>query len=178
MKKIIIIFINILILCACSAKREEYYVFSFDDKSLAVGFDNVEIIKENFSLDIKKQINDYEVIKDVDLYYDNKPIALINISNYQNQTVDSNSAIISRLVYFFEDYKFKEYKIDGTTLKESIKENCDIFKGTYIERNGYACVFNKTVNKNINNVVIMHGDILSEDQDKLNNIEIYIERAN
>ena len=66
------------------------------------------------------------------------------------------------------------YKLDGIELSSSVKENCRMFDGEYIERNGYACLITRQVDQKLN-VVILHGDILNMDQDELSRIEIYVE---
>ena len=49
-----------------------------------------------------------------------------------------------------------------------------MFKGEFIERNGYACVIGQVVN-NHNNVIILSGDYLGIDQDELSRIEVFVE---
>ena len=71
MKKLLIILIAIL-LVGCATKREEYYVLSFDDKSIAVGYDNVEVLEginiDSYSTYLNKK--EEEIINKVVIYVD------------------------------------------------------------------------------------------------------------
>ena len=71
MKKLLIIFIAIL-LVGCATKREEYYVLSFDDKSIAVGYDNVEVLEginvDSYSTYLNKK--EEEIINKIVIYVD------------------------------------------------------------------------------------------------------------
>ena len=65
-------------------------------------------------------------------------------------------------------------KINGIELSNSVKENCEMFSGEYIERNGYACAFGQEAGDK-DNVVVLYGDLFAIDQDKLDHVEIYVE---
>lgn len=82
MKKLLIVLI-LLLLVGCATKREEYYVLSFDDKSIAVGYDNVEALEginiDSYSTYLNKK--EEEIINKVVIYV-NDINSLIHLDNY------------------------------------------------------------------------------------------------
>ena len=176
MKKLFTGLFCLLILCGC-AKREDYYIFSFDDYSLAVGYDDGEYLKVAFDVDIKDELEPFEVISDLDIYYLDKYFAIVDISNDSKKNIESDKAVVTRFKYFLKDIPFTTYKINDIELSKSIKDNCEQFNGEYIDRNGKACVIGQVVDDK-QNVIIMKGDIFAIDDDELDNIEIYVEKTN
>ena len=71
MKKVLVILLAIL-LVGCTTKREEYYILSFDDKSIAVGYDHKEVLEginvDSYSTYLNKK--EEEIINKVVLYVD------------------------------------------------------------------------------------------------------------
>ena len=68
----------------------------------------------------------------------------------------------------------RTFKLNGEQLDNSIKNNCAKYQGTYIEKNGYACVIESN-ESNKHNVVELYGDYLNIDQDQLDRIVIYVD---
>ena len=66
MKKILIV-ISLLLLCSCS-KREDYYVFSFDDISITPGYDTVEFMRLVFDVKADGTIKGKQHMEDVKVF--------------------------------------------------------------------------------------------------------------
>jgi len=113
MKKILIILITLLCLTACAAKRDDFYVFGYGTKSIAVGYDEEcdEFInnKKTYDEDKKKDIITYA------------------------------EAYVKDLA----DNGYLHYSIDGIDLDTSVKSNCEKLNGRLVENNGYTCVISK-----------------------------------
>lgn len=171
MKKILIV-ISLLLLCSCS-KREDYYVFSFDDISITPGYDTVEFMHLVFDVKADGTIKGKQHMEDVKVFFWDKYFGSIDIGNTRRKEADVDEAIVTRLELYLDNINYSVLKIGDVVLKESVKENCEMFGGEYIERNGYACAFGKKV-KDRENVVILYGDILGADQDALSHLEIYV----
>ena len=173
MKKLLVLLMLILISACHSVKREDYYIFSFNDYTLSVGYDDVEFLKLTFDLDVKDELESQESLEEVSLYSFGLPFAEIDLCNTGKKTVISDKAIVTRFKYYLDDFPMETYQIDGIPLSSSIKENCETFHGEYIDRNGKACLFGKKVDGK-DDVVILRGDMLNIDQDQLESIEIYV----
>ena len=172
MKKVLLV-LSLLFLCSCT-NREDYYVFSFDDFSITPGYDDVNYMKIAFEMELPETLNPYEELKDVDFYFWDKHYGSVDIINDTNKQIETIDGSISKLTIYFNILGDHIYKIDETVLKSSVKENCEMFEGEYISRNGYACAFGKNVHGK-KNVVVLYGDILAMDQDELSHMEIYVE---
>jgi len=172
MKKILPLFL--LLLCACSPKieREDYYVLSLDGYTVVPGYDDVSFLKLVFDF-VLPQYQTEEKMEAVDLYLMGTYLAMADFHPLGKET-EAEKALLNRFTFYLDDYYFDELKIDQIPLKSSIRENCELFGGEYIERNGCACAFGKKVDGK-DNIVILHGDILAQDQDALDHIEIYVE---
>ena len=173
MKKLLLVILLILISACNSVKREDYYIFSFNNYTLSVGYDDVEFLRLTFDLDVKDELETQESIEDIELYFFDVPFAQIDICNPGKKAVTSDKAIVTRFKYYLDDFPMQTYQIDGIPLSTSISENCETFHGEYIDRNGKACIFGKKVNGK-DNVVLLKGDMLNIDQDELESIEIYV----
>ena len=174
MKKLFSLLSIILLLCGCDIERSEYYVFSFDDYTVCPGYDDVEFMRLVFDVDARGKLDADEKLEDVKIVFWGRHFADVDISNPTEKQIDIEQGKITRIDMYLDELGSYTYKIDDVVLSSSVKENCDMFNGEYIERNGYACVFGKVVDDR-NNVVILHGDILKPDQDELSRIEIYVE---
>ena len=172
MKKLLSILL-IIILSSCSLDRNLYYNFQFDDYSIVVGYDDLEYINLVFTNDVQSELEAKQEIENIPLYYWGNYFGDIDIINNRNRKIDSKKAIVTRLNIYFSNLEMQEYKIDGITLVSSVKENCEIFSGNYLENNGYGCVFGKKVGNNYN-YIVLSGDYLNIDQDELSRIEIYV----
>lgn len=173
MKKLLVLLLLILISACNTVKREDYYVFSFNDYTLSVGYDDVEFLQLAFYLDVKNELEAQESIEDITLYYFDIPFAKADLYNPGKKAETTDKAVITRFKYYLDDFPMRSYQIDGIPLSTSIKENCETFHGEYTDRNGTACLFGKKVNGQ-DNAVILRGDMLNIDQDELESIEIYV----
>ena len=162
-----------LALCSC-AKREDYYVFSFNDYSITPGYDDVSFTRIAFDLNTPDTLEAYEELKEIDLRFRNSYFGSVDIMNPTNKQIDTKDGSIQKLTIYFNQLADYTFRIDGIELLDSVRENCDLFKGEYVERNGYACAFGKKVHGR-KNIVILYGDIFAQDQDQLSHLEIYVE---
>ena len=175
MKKLIFVFACIL-LCSYtpSPEREDYFVFSFDDYSLAVGFDDVEYLKLVFDVEVPEVLGAGESLNNLEMTFWGRYFGDVDIANSTDKEIPIDQAVITGLDLYLPNVGMETYKLGDTQLSSSVKENCQMFHGEYIERNGYACVITRQIEDQLN-VVILHGDILNMDQDELARIEIYVE---
>ena len=174
MKKILLLLMTLFLFCACGNRREDWYVFSFDDYTIAPGHDNVAFLRLVFETDLPKEFAPGEKREDVKLYFWKDEFARIDLQNPKSRTISADDAIVTRFIYYLDQNPRYVFRIDGQELSSSVKENCQLFHGEYVERNGYACAFGRIVHGQ-KNVVILYGDYLALDQDALNHIEIYVE---
>ena len=79
MKKLLIV-ISLLFLCSCT-KREDYYVFSFDDISITPGYDTVEFMRLVFDVKAEETIKGKQHAEDVKVYFWDRYFASIDIGN-------------------------------------------------------------------------------------------------
>ena len=173
MKKTILILI-VLLLSSCGFSRNRYHIFSFDDYTIAPGFDDVGYLRLVFELDTDKTLQPNELVEDVDLYFWDKYLASVDIINRKGIEIDTDKAIVKKFDFFLANYEAQSYKLNGIDLSDSVKENCDRLDGEYISTNAPACIIVKKT-EGSNKVAILHGDILAIDQDKLARVEIYVE---
>ena len=171
MKKIL--FILLLLLASCTFKQD-YFSLSIDDYTISVGYDDAEYLDVAFNFDMKEELMPNEVIKDIDIYLFDSLLGVGEFTNKKSKENGSDKAVLSKITIYLEDLKGREFKLNGESLDSSIKKNCDRYNGTYISKNGYACVIENKVQDELN-VVELHGDYLNLDQDKLNHIIIYVE---
>ena len=174
MKKLILIPL-LLLLCSCDVVlREDYYVFSFDDFTIAPGYDNVDFMRLVFEVrNSKDTLESKEEEKDIDVFFWNEYMGKIDIINDTKKPVSVEEATVSRFELYLDNIPFDTLKLNDIELSESVKTNCEAFGGEYIQRNGYACAFGQKSHGK-DNVVILYGDILALDQDKLSHLEIYV----
>ena len=142
MKKLAVILL-VMLLCGCSAKREDFYSLSFDGHDISVGYDGVDLIRD---------------LKTVDAY-----------GSYLN---DKDEEILNKLVVYTDDLDDPEVTVDGYKLVKGIKETCKDLDGELIENNGFACLIGKEV-KGRENYIIIYGDILDDDINRIDRIEVY-----
>lgn len=172
MKKLIVI---LLILLTACARKEDYYQLSIDDYSVTVGYDDGKYMKIAYDYDIKDEFEANEIVKDVDIYLNDKLLGAGDFTNNKNKVISSDSAKLTKLTLYLNDLDGRTFKLNGEPLDTSIKTNCEKYNGTYIEKNGYACVIQSEIGKELN-VVELYGDYLNLDQDQLDHIVIYVEK--
>ncbi|MDO4940371.1 MAG: hypothetical protein Q4E33_01605 [Erysipelotrichaceae bacterium] len=171
MKKIIIVLLCFILLGCDSEKKEDYYVLSFDDYTISVGYDNVEYTSLIFDFELPEVIPGFEEVKDVNVSFLGKDFGIASFINEEDEENESKEAIISSLSFYLKDVDASSIKINDIELDKSIKKNCETFNGNLIEKNGYACVIEQEVHDK-DDVVILYGDILNLDQDTVDRIEI------
>ena len=174
MKKPVLLILIMFMLCSCNLSRQRYHVFSFDNYTLAPGFDDVSYLKITFDFDIDETIAANQEIDDIKLYFWENYFANVDVINRRSVDIESKDAIVKKLDFYLQNYEAESYKLNGVELKSSVKENCEIFNGEYIFRNAPACIIVKKADGR-NNVAILHGDIINADQDELYRVEIYVE---
>lgn len=158
----------------CTNSRDKYYVLSFNNYTLAVGNDSSEFLSVIFDYDIKETLGPNETVKDIDLLLDGKAFGKASITNLKTKEKPSNEAILSSLEFYVEDSDIKDLKINGISLDQSIKSNCEKLNGEYLYKNGCACIIEEMVDDK-NNAIILYGDITEINQDLLDRIKIVIE---
>ena len=127
-----------------------------------------------FDMDLPDTLAPGQKLSDQEVFFWNRYFGSVDIENDKKERISIGQAKITRLIFYLSNYPASVYKLSGTELKNSVKENCEIFSGEYIERNGYACAFGKQ-DAGKKQVVILYGDIFGIDQDKLDHVEIYVE---
>lgn len=171
MKKFLCI---LLILLTSCARKEDYYSLSIDDYVVTVGHDDAKYMSLAFDYDLPNQLEAYETIKDVDVMLNDDLLGICEFTNQKKKIITSDNAILTKLTLYVNDLPQRKYKLNGEELSTSIKTNCDKYNGTFIEKNGYACVIENKVRDELN-VVELYGDYLNIDQDELDHIVIYVE---
>lgn len=171
MKKILLL-LSLLLLTACG-KREDYYIFSFDNFTIAPGYDNVEFLKLIFDVNVQEELGAEEKLEDVEIYFWNEYLGSVDLINEGMRIVPIDKALVSRVELYLDNLPYTTLKINDTILSDSVKENCEMFGGEYLERYASACAFGQKVDKK-SNIVILYGDVLGIDQDKLAHLEIYV----
>lgn len=140
MKKIIILFL-VIILSACkNVKQEDLYTLNINGNDITVGYDNLEAINDDIFEYSLTNIDDKEILDKIVVYV---------------KDVDGNISI------------------DGKSIGTSISETCTLFNGEYSSENrGHVCLLAKRVKKH-DNYIIIYGDILDDDIDRIDRLEVY-----
>lgn len=170
MKKILIVLL--LLLCACSSK-ENYFELSIDDYSITVGKNDVEYLQLAFDVDVPETIESKQTLENVGISLFNNVLGVADISNTSNSNKSSTKAVLTKFTVYLKDIGDRSIKLNGEELNSSVKVNCDKYNGTYIEKNGHACVIDTQVDDKLN-VVELHGDYLNINQDELDHIIVYV----
>lgn len=139
MKKFLLVLL-LLSLVGCKAKKEDYYNLSFDDKTIVVGYDNVDVING------------------------------IIINSYTSHINKKEEEILDYVEIYLKDINTPLIYIDGYEAK-SITNTCNDLNGDVVTNNGNTCVLHKTI-KDVDNIIILHGDILDDDIDKVDRVEV------
>lgn len=174
MKKVLIILLILLLSGCTTEKTEDYYQLSVDDYLITVGYDDVEYLKLVYDFDVPAQFEADTMVDNIDVLLHKRYFGAISLKNTTNKLVSGSKAKLTKLTIYVDDLKGRVLKINNIELDDSIKKNCNTFDGSYIERNGYACVIQNKVEDKLN-VIELYGDYLNIDQDKLNRVIISIE---
>lgn len=143
MRKTISLFILLLLISGCAAKPKHFYNLKIGEDVIVVGYDDSSVLKN------KDYINSYTT------YLDKKELE--HLESLEIYIDDLSSSIIM---------------INDVILSDSIETNCTNLKGELVNNNGKACVLKKTVKKK-NNYIILTGDILDDNIDKLDRIQVF-----
>ena len=172
MKKWLVILITI-ILCGCSF-RNDVYKLSIDDYVISVGYDDVEYLKVVYNFELPDIFSGNEVIDGVNMYLFDSLLGVGQFTNTSKKEIESNKAVLTKLTIYLNDLGNRKFMLNDELLDSSIKTNCDKFNGTYISKNGYACVIETNEHKK-HNVIELYGDYLNMDQDQLDHMVIYVD---
>lgn len=143
MKKLLVLFI-VLLLAGCSPKKEDFYNLTFDGITIAVGYDNTDLIKENNVVD-----------------------------DYSYELNKKEEEIINHLVLYRRDLNNpNSLMIDNYSLSKGIIETCNDLNGELKSNNGNYCLLHKTVD-NKENIIVLTGNILNNDIDDIDRIEVF-----
>lgn len=143
MRKTISLFILLLLISGCAAKPKHFYNLKIGEDVIVVGYDDSSVLVN------KDYINSYTT------YLDKKELE--HLESLEIYIDDLSSSIIM---------------INDVILSDSIETNCTNLKGELVNNNGKACVLKKTVKKK-NNYIILTGDILDDNIDKLDRIQVF-----
>lgn len=133
----------LIALQGCAAKPKNFYNLSINDDLIVVGYDDPIVLMG------KDYINSYTS------YLDKKEVEHLE-----------------SIEIYIDDLPSSTIMLNDAILSDSIETNCTNLKGEFIKHNGNACVIKKTVKKK-NNYVILTGDILDDNPDKLDRIQIF-----
>ena len=174
MIKKIFLLLSVILLSSCGFSRGKYHVFSFDNYTIAPGYDDVEFLKLVFDVHGPEIIGASQTVEDVEIYFWDKYFAKVDIVNPKNKEINGNKAIVKKLDYFLVNHEAETYMLNGVVLSDSVEESCKLLEGQYFNNYAPSCVIVKKADgKNI--IAELHGDILAIDQDKLSRVLIYVE---
>ncbi len=164
----------LMLLSGCMNKRDDYYVLGFGSYSLAVGYDDLEMLRLAFDVECKDTLEAKEELEELEVNFWGRHFGTIDVINRKNKQIGSDKAVVKYLSLYLKDNDFSSYMIDDVVLSESISDNCRNLDGIMVERNGSACVIEKTVHGH-NNSIILYGDILNINQDELDHLEVRVQ---
>ncbi len=93
------------------------------------------------------------------------------IKDYLDEYEINEEGYIDKIVLYLKDVD-EDISIDDHLLNKGIEETCGDLEGEYSEKNGHVCLISKRVNRH-DNYVLLYGDILSDDLDKIDRVEVY-----
>ncbi len=93
------------------------------------------------------------------------------IKDYLDEYEINEEGYIDKIVLYLKDVD-EDISIDDYLLNKGIEETCGDLEGEYLEKNGHVCLISKRVNRH-DNYVLLYGDILSDDLDKIDRVEVY-----
>lgn len=169
MKKIFLVLL--LLLCSCS-KRSDFYKLSIDDYSITVGYDTASFLDIAYDFELKDSFEENEEIEGVEIRLFGDLLGTGSFVNLKGKRISSDKALLKKLTVYLKDLDGRTFKINDEELDSSVKNNCDHYNGTYIEKNGYACLIENP--KGNGNYIELHGDYLNIDQDELDHIIIFV----
>lgn len=157
-----------------SGLKEDYFQLSIDDYSITVGYDDGKYMKIAYDYNIKDELKPNETVKDINIFLNGQLLGVGEFTNKKNKVISSDKAKLTKITVYLNDLEGRTFKLNGEPLDSSIKKTCDKYNGTYIEKNGYACVIQSEIANQLN-VVELYGDYLNLDQDELDHLVIYVD---
>ena len=142
MKKLLVLLAIVVLLSSCKAKKEDYYNLTFEGTTVAIGYDNTDAISSINTIDSY----DYEINK-------------------------KEEQILNHLVIYVDDLNEKSVLIDDYPLNKGITDTCTELNGELVENKGNTCALHKVVDDK-NNIILLSGDILNDNVDKIDRIEV------
>jgi len=90
--------------------------------------------------------------------------------NYKTYTDKKGNEVLSEISFLVDDVD-SEIKINDVSINDSVKSLCDSFNGEYSYKLNETCLIHKTVS-NRENYIIISGNILNDNVDKIDNITV------
>ena len=87
MKKLLSLFLIPLLLCGCTVEREDYYIFSFGDYTIAPGYDDAEYLELIFELDLPETLEPNETLEKKEVHFWGDYLADVDLSNDGKKTI-------------------------------------------------------------------------------------------
>ena len=172
MKKLLTVFLLILLAGCQKEVREDLFVLGIDGQEIVPGFDTQAVLeKAGIGFTEEGILQPKEEASGI-LYRDALPVGSYRLYNPEKKK--ERTFLDSPLVYLELYTDPFSLTLDGEVLSSSMKETCDAYKGEYLEHNGPYCVLKKESSKHYA-TMILHGDITDLDQDRLDRLEIFID---
>ena len=173
MKKILIVFLLVLLAGCQKEVREDLFVLGINGTEIVPGFDGPSSFTEADIAVYEEGILQPKEEASGDLYKDDLPVGTYKIFNPEKK---KEKTYEESLLVYLELYTdpFESLTLNGEALSSSMKETCDAYEGEYLYHNGPYCVLKRESLKHYA-TMILHGDITDLDQDRLDRIEIYID---
>ena len=175
MKRLILLLILIFLFsCDRNIENVESLYLKFDNFIIDLGNEKaIDLIEDGFEIDVYEELTISKEIIINDIYYNYRNIGDMGFSGFSEELIFNESYLSYLNIYIYS--LPSDIYLDDYLLTENIKDDCDYLKGKYIDKNGKACLLNKNLdNKEIS--IIFEGDISDINQDKLDRIEIFIEK--
>ena len=144
MKRIFILVLLSLLLCACS--EDKFNTFSYAGETITIG---KAIDNENYH------------VEDGKLYFNDKYIGTV---------IMEDDKLIGLDVYLY-DVK-GDICLNGYLLTKSVKETCDYFGGKVDYKKGAVCIINED-GDNGTSTMVFYANIYDQVIDELNRISMY-----
>ena len=145
MKKFLVLLAIVVLLSSCKAKKEDYYNLTFEGTTVAVGYDSTDSLYNINSID-----------------------------EYNYELNKKEEQILNHLVIYVDDLNEKSVLIDDYPLNKGIIDTCTELNGNLVDNKGNTCVLHKVVDDK-NNIILLSGDILNDNIDKIDRIEVNYE---
>ena len=88
MKKPFLLLLIATLLSGCmlvKPEREDFYIFSFDDFTIAPGYDDVEFMRLVFDLDLPDQLAAKEKLSEQEVFFWDRYFAEVDIENNKDE---------------------------------------------------------------------------------------------